>query len=156
MSFTDYGIQNLRAGSAAPNFVGLENYIDVIASQLAIPNFNFSGSILYNLVVGASATSSIHVILGVRDRGPAEHVKGLWFKRFYRALFILPVVIPPIIVATVWRNMFDADYGAINQLLAVHRRLGRHPGRRASRSTGCARSRTRSRSSRCRSPTSRC
>ena len=46
------------------------------------------------------------------------HTKGLWFKRFYRSLFILPVVIPPIIVATVWKNMFDADNGAINQLLA--------------------------------------
>ena len=39
---------------------------------------------------------------------------GLWGKRIYRALFILPVVIPSIIVATVWRNMFDPDAGAVN------------------------------------------
>ena len=30
------------------------------------------------------------------------------FRGFWRAVYILPVVIPPIIVATVWRNMFDA------------------------------------------------
>ena len=43
------------------------------------------------------------------------NVDGLRFKRFWRALYILPIAIPPIIVATVWRNMFDPQYGAINQ-----------------------------------------
>ena len=42
------------------------------------------------------------------------NTKGLLFRGFYRALFILPVVIPPLIVATVWRNMFTPDGGAIN------------------------------------------
>ena len=32
-------------------------------------------------------------------------------------MFILPVIIPPIIVATVWRNMFDQDNGAVNMVL---------------------------------------
>jgi arabinogalactan oligomer/maltooligosaccharide transport system permease protein len=45
------------------------------------------------------------------------NVKGLRFKKIYRAIFIIPVVIPPIIVATVWRDMFDPQYGAINQLI---------------------------------------
>lgn len=116
MSFTDFGIQNLRAGSAPPDFVGTKNYVDVITSQLSIPNYYFVRLLLYNLV-WAFSNVAIHVVLGV---GIAMLVnsRGLWFKRFYRSLFILPVVIPPIIVATVWKNMFDADHGAINQLLA--------------------------------------
>jgi arabinogalactan oligomer/maltooligosaccharide transport system permease protein len=116
MSFTDFGIQNLRAGSAAPDWVGAKNYVDVITSQLSIPNYAFVRLLLYNLV-WAFANVTIHVILGV-GIALLVHTKGLWFKRFYRSLFILPVVIPPIIVATVWKNMFDADHGAINQLLA--------------------------------------
>jgi arabinogalactan oligomer / maltooligosaccharide transport system permease protein len=116
MSFTDFGIQNLRAGSAAPDWVGVKNYVDVITSQLSIPNYAFVRLLLYNLV-WAFANVTIHVILGV-GIALLVHTKGLWFKRFYRSLFILPVVIPPIIVATVWKNMFDADHGAINQLLA--------------------------------------
>src|SRR5207342_679647 len=59
-----------------------------------------------------------HVVLGVAI-ALLLNVKGLRFKRFWRALYILPVVIPPIIVATVWRNMFDRDNGAINQMLAL-------------------------------------
>ena len=34
-------------------------------------------------------------------------------------MFILPVIIPPIIVATVWRNMFDQDNGAVNMILTA-------------------------------------
>jgi arabinogalactan oligomer/maltooligosaccharide transport system permease protein len=117
MSFTDYGIQNLRAGSAAPAWVGAQNYIDVLSSQLSIPNYYFVRLLLYNLV-WAFANVTIHVILGV-GIALLVHTKGLWFKRFYRSLFILPVVVPPIIVATVWKNMFDAQNGAINQLLAT-------------------------------------
>ena len=41
------------------------------------------------------------------------NTRGLRFRGIYRAVFILPVVIPPIIVATVWRNMFDQEFGAI-------------------------------------------
>jgi arabinogalactan oligomer / maltooligosaccharide transport system permease protein len=117
MSFTDFGIQNLRSGSAAPAWVGIQNYVDVLSSQLSIPNYYFVRLLLYNLV-WAFANVTIHVILGV-GIALLVHTKGLWFKRFYRSLFILPVVIPPIIVATVWKNMFDADHGAINQLLAL-------------------------------------
>lgn len=116
MSFTDYGIQNLRQGAPAPNVVGLKNYVDVLSSQLAIPNFSFIRIILYNLW-WAFTNVIIHVILGV-GIAVLLNTKGLRFKRIYRALFIIPVVIPPIIVATVWRNMYDADDGAINLLLA--------------------------------------
>ncbi len=125
MSFTDYGIGNLRAGAPAPNVVGLKNYVDVLSSQLAIPNFSFIRLIVYNLWWAASNVV-IHVILGVAI-AILLNTRGLWFKRFYRAAFILPVVIPPIIVATVWKNMYDPDDGAINLILAGIGQLVRLP-----------------------------
>ena len=60
------------------------------------------------------------------------NTKGLRLKRLYRAIFILPVVIPQIIVATVWRNMFDPTHGAINFLLQA---IGVLFGCRPTRST---------------------
>jgi arabinogalactan oligomer/maltooligosaccharide transport system permease protein len=42
----------------------------------------------------------------------------LWFKGVYRALYVLPMVLPSLVIAVVWRNMFDQDAGAINQALA--------------------------------------
>jgi arabinogalactan oligomer/maltooligosaccharide transport system permease protein len=116
ISFTDFTLKNLRPTNPAP-WVGLENYQRIIESSLGIPNFFFVRMVIYNLW-WAAANVAIHVVIGVAI-ALLLNAKGLWFKKFWRALYILPVVIPPIIVATVWRNMFDQSYGAVNQLLAA-------------------------------------
>ncbi len=116
MSFTDFGLQNLRQGSAPPTVVGIKNYVDVLTSALAIPNYFFVRLLLYN-IWWAISNVAIHLVLGVAI-AVLLNIKGLWFQKFYRAMFIIPVVIPPLIVATVWRNMYDPDAGAISLLLA--------------------------------------
>ena len=117
MSFTDMELRhlNLRLGEQ-PQFLGLENYGNIIASALAIPNYDFLRLIVYNLW-WALSNVGIHLVFGVAI-ALLLNSKGLWFRRFYRAMYILPVIIPPIIVATVWKNVFDRDFGAVNLLLA--------------------------------------
>jgi arabinogalactan oligomer/maltooligosaccharide transport system permease protein len=115
MSFTDYGLKNLKVGSPAPNYIGLENYGRILDNNIVIPNFDFLRILVFNLF-WAFSNVVIHVVIGVII-ALILNIKGLRFKRFYRAIYILPVVIPPIIVATVWRNLFDPTYGAINQLI---------------------------------------
>jgi arabinogalactan oligomer/maltooligosaccharide transport system permease protein len=117
MSFTDFALRNLRPDAEAPPFVGLDNYIQILSSQLSIPNFEFFRLIFFNLW-WALSNVVIHVIIGVLV-AVTLNAEGIRFRRFWRAVYILPVVIPPIIVATVWRNLFDDQYGAINQLLAI-------------------------------------
>jgi arabinogalactan oligomer/maltooligosaccharide transport system permease protein len=114
MSFTDFQLKNL-SGKVAPNVVGLDNYVQILQSKLNIPNFEFVRLLFFNLF-WAFSNVVIHVILGVAI-AILLNVNGLRFKRIYRALFILPVIIPPIIVATVWRHLFDEDNGAINMVL---------------------------------------
>jgi arabinogalactan oligomer / maltooligosaccharide transport system permease protein len=115
MSFTDFQLKNL-SGKVAPNAVGLDNYAQILQSKLNIPNFEFVRLLFFNLF-WALSNVIIHVILGVAI-ALLLNVNGLRFKKVYRALFILPVIIPPIIVATVWRHLFDEDNGAINMMLA--------------------------------------
>ena len=114
MSFTDFQLQNL-SGKVAPNLVGLDNYSEIVQSKLNIPNFEFVRLLFFNLF-WAFSNVIIHVILGV-GIAILLNINGLRFKKVYRALFILPVIIPPIIVATVWRHLFDQDNGAINLIL---------------------------------------
>jgi arabinogalactan oligomer/maltooligosaccharide transport system permease protein len=114
MSFTDFGLGNL-SGKVAPNVVGLDNYAEIVESELNIPNFEFLRLLFFNLW-WAFSNVVIHVVLGVAI-ALVLNTQGLRFKRIYRALFILPVIIPPIIVATVWRNMFDEENGAVNVVL---------------------------------------
>ena len=117
MSFTDMAPINLNLRvNVPPNYVGLGNYQGIISSQLSIPNFDFLRLIIYNLF-WALSNVAIHLVLGV-GIALLLNVKGLWFRKAYRAFYILPVVIPPIIVATVWHNMFDKSDGAINLILA--------------------------------------
>ena len=113
MSFHDFGQINFRVRNPVPaEFIGLDNYVRVATSKLQIPNFEFLRLVLFNLW-WAFSNVVIHVIIGVFV-AVILNTKGLWFKGIYRALFILPVVIPNIIVATVWRNMFDQQSGAVN------------------------------------------
>jgi arabinogalactan oligomer/maltooligosaccharide transport system permease protein len=115
MSFTDYGLTNLRTGAPAPNIVGLQNYGRILDNNIVIPNFDFARILVFNLF-WAFSNVIIHVVLGVVI-ALILNISGLRFQRVWRAIYILPVVIPPIIVATIWRNMFDPTSGAFNQLL---------------------------------------
>lgn len=119
LSFTDFATKDLFFGMSSPelNNVGFQNYIDIITGGLPVQNFEFFRVLVYNLW-WAITNVMLHVPAGVLI-AVLLNVKGLWFKRFYRAIYIMPVVIPPLVVATVWRNIFDEQYGAMNQFLTV-------------------------------------
>ena len=133
MSFTDYGIQNLKFDAPPPNSVGIDNYLDILPDKLKlgeaqvdtpgtgrlakkIQNFNFARILGFNLV-WTFTNVPIHITLGVLV-AVLLNIEGLKFKRFYRAIYILPMVLPWLVVATIWRNIFDQDSGAMNMALA--------------------------------------
>ena len=133
MSFTDFGIKNLRFDSPAPNNVGIQNYLDILPDKLKIgsleidipgtgrltakvQNFSFMRVLAFNLA-WTFINVPIHVVLGVLI-ALLLNTPGLFFKKIYRAIYILPMVLPWLVIATVWRNMFDQDYGSINMFLA--------------------------------------
>ena len=115
MSFTDYGLKNLSAKAPLPNVIGFTNYTRILDNNVVIPNFDFLRILVFN-VWWALSNVVIHVVLGVAI-ALLLNAKGLWLRRFWWSLYILPVMVPPIIVATVWRNMFDPNYGAVNQII---------------------------------------
>lgn len=124
MSFTNFKIANLRFNifnsatweKFAPDFVGLENYIKIITSQLALTDYNFIRLLGFN-IFWTIANIVFHVSFGVII-ALALNSKVLYGRRFYRALFVLPWAIPGYIAALTWRNMYDARFGMINLFLA--------------------------------------
>ena len=119
VSFTDFQTKDLRFGLASPelNFIGLKNYIDILTGGLPVQNFEFFRVLVFNFW-WALTNVMVHVPAGVVI-AVLLNTQGLWFRKIYRAIYILPVVIPPIVVATVWRNIFDEQYGAMNQFLTA-------------------------------------
>jgi arabinogalactan oligomer/maltooligosaccharide transport system permease protein len=125
MAFTDYRLKNLRFnifnqetwGKYAPPWVGLDNFVKILTSNLAIENYNFLRLLAFNLI-WTFANVIPHVVLGVLIALALNH-KGLIGRKIYRALFVLPWAIPGYIVALTWRNMYDDRFGAINQLIGI-------------------------------------
>ncbi len=119
VSFTDFQTKDLRLGLNSPvlNFIGLKNYIDILTAGLPVQNFEFVRILIYNFW-WAITNVILHVPAGVII-AVLLNAEGLWFKKIYRAIYILPVVVPPLVVATVWRNIFDDQYGAMNQFLTT-------------------------------------
>ncbi|NJN16186.1 MAG: sugar ABC transporter permease [Oscillochloris sp.] len=137
MSFTDYGVikaegkQTLNpigpngeppANYREPQYVGFDNYLKIFTSEAQFvaqigSNFNFVRQVIFNLWWTFSNVI-FHVGLGILI-AVLLNVEGLFGRKIYRAIYILPMVLPNIVIATVWRNMFDDQYGAINQGLAM-------------------------------------
>lgn len=117
VSFTNFEISHLRLGLASPNleWVGFKNYVDILTASLPVQDFDFFRVLAYNFW-WAITNVMVHVPAGVLI-AVLLNTPGLWLKRIYRAVYILPVVVPPLVVATVWRNIFDEQYGAMNQFL---------------------------------------
>ncbi|RLC73375.1 MAG: sugar ABC transporter permease, partial [Chloroflexi bacterium] len=103
MSFTDYDISNLRVGSEAPDWVWFTNYLDIFSGDLArlLPNFSFWRTLAFNLV-WTFTNVPVHIVIGVLV-AVLLNTEGLRFKRFYRAIYVLPIILPPLVIATVWR-----------------------------------------------------
>jgi len=117
VSFTNFETRHLLQGLASPDLqnIGIQNYIDIITGGLPVQNFEFFRVLIYNFW-WAISNVALHVPTGIVI-AVLLNTQGLWFKRIYRAIYVLPIVVPPLVVATVWRNIFDEQYGAMNQFL---------------------------------------
>jgi len=119
ISFSDFQTKDLLGGLASTklHWIGIQNYIDIFTGGLPVQNFEFFRVLTYNFW-WAITNVAVHVPAGIII-AVILNIPGIWFKRFYRAIYVLPVVIPPLVVATVWRNIFDEQYGAMNQFLSA-------------------------------------
>jgi ABC-type sugar transport system permease subunit len=133
MSFTEYSNRNLRTSNLllqmwgtmtgnlvpynSPPWVGLKNYIATLNGDLGkvLAGFDFWRILLFNFV-WTFVNLVFHVGIGVAV-AVLLNQEGLKLKRFYRSLYIIPWAMPALVSAMIWRNMFDDQSGAINQLL---------------------------------------
>ncbi|MFN8523973.1 MAG: sugar ABC transporter permease [Chloroflexota bacterium] len=94
--------------SAAPTFVGLQNFERLAASEtfwrVVANTLVFSGGSVTLIVL---LSLSMALVLDVKVRGIS----------FFRALLFVPHLTPWVIVATLWLFLYDAERGLINGAL---------------------------------------
>jgi arabinogalactan oligomer/maltooligosaccharide transport system permease protein len=113
LSFTDFSLRDLRSGEA--DWIGLRNYERILRNQVPIPNFDFWRILAFN-ITWTVTNVFFHVVIGVAVAVLLNR-KRIIGRKVFRALFVIPWAMPPLVVATIWRNMFDRQFGAINLLL---------------------------------------
>jgi multiple sugar transport system permease protein len=103
LSFTDAGL----VGTGG-NFVGLYNF------QKALRSSAFSSTFI-NTAIFALVSVAAEMVLGVLAALLLDQeFRG---RTFLRALMILPWALPTIVNATLWRLIYNPEYGALNALL---------------------------------------
>lgn len=105
LGFTDFEL-----GYASFNFVGFENYADLLTDR------TFKKS-LWNTTVYAAVVAPTSMALGL---GIALLIESEgWGKSLFRTAFFLPVASLLVAMATVWQYLFHPTIGPINAALAL-------------------------------------
>src|SRR3954468_11174069 len=97
-------------GQQARAFVGLANYAQLFGDSL------FLAGILNTVIfvfVSTAAQVAIGLVLALLCSRVGKH------SRLYRALLILTILIPGIIIGAIWRLMYNVQFGIINQALGA-------------------------------------
>ena len=113
LSFTDYRLRNLRGRT--PDWIWFRNYERILKNELPLTEFNFWRILGFN-ITWTITNVILHVVIGLAVALLLNR-RRILFRKFWRAVFVIPWAMPPLVVATIWKNMFDTQFGAINLTL---------------------------------------
>lgn len=99
------------SGGTKKTFIGLKNYIDLFSSEV------FYISLVNQCIILAARTVFMitpsllvaRLIFGLKSRPGVSN--------FFRQIFVIPVVIPPIVVLLIWQFLLDGEIGLLNGIL---------------------------------------
>lgn len=97
-------------GLGPSKFVGLENYQKLFSDkQIWQSTWNTLYFMILTVPVGVFLALVLAVLLNSKIRG----------RDVYRGIYFLPMVVAPAAVAMVWKWIFNAECGILNQLLGI-------------------------------------
>lgn len=96
-------------GVTAPRFIGFGNYITMFTKDPL-----FWGT-FWNTIVYAVISVPLALVLGLALAVLLNRkLKGV---KVFRTIFYLPVVLPAVAVLSMWKYLFDPQFGLVNQVL---------------------------------------
>lgn len=99
-------------GTATSSFVGLENYVQL-----------FTGEVIYwagvkNTLIFAVSAVTLQMVFGF-SMALAVKRAGTMGRTVLTGIFLLPIVVPPIVIGSVWRLVLGREFGLANSLLEL-------------------------------------
>jgi multiple sugar transport system permease protein len=97
-------------GKARWSFVGADQYVRVLHDAL------FRAGIV-NTLVFAVAAVALQMVLGFFLALMTTRIRR--GRAAYRTVFILPILVPGIVIGAIWKLMYNFDFGVLNQMLGA-------------------------------------
>jgi raffinose/stachyose/melibiose transport system permease protein len=98
-------------GFNAPQFIGFDNFKRMLSDEVL-------GQSTTNALIWALFSIALSIIPPFLVAELIFHLKNARLQYVYRTLFVIPIVIPGIVIILLWRFLYEGD-GAINQLLDI-------------------------------------
>ncbi|CAB4661480.1 MAG: ABC transporter permease subunit [Actinobacteria bacterium] len=95
-------------GFGSPTWAGLGNYSRALSDSIFRSTFS-------HVAIYIVATLILEVLLGLALAG---FISSLKHSAFYRIALFVPVMLPMVVIAVLWRAIFNSDYGILNAILA--------------------------------------
>ena len=105
-----------EGGAAQWRFAGLAHYAEIGHDHLIRAG-------LFNTVLFALGAVALEMLIGFFLALLVSRVVS--GRVAYRTIFLLPILIPGIVIGAIWKLMYNPDFGVINQLLGLAGIAGR-------------------------------
>lgn len=102
LSFTEW------RGAGEPIFIGLENYTFLLSNS-SFWNSIQNSAVLWLLIVPVQTLMAVFAASLLS--------RQIWFRSFFRVVFLIPYLVPLVAIAQIWLILFDKNFGAINTVL---------------------------------------
>jgi arabinogalactan oligomer/maltooligosaccharide transport system permease protein len=112
LSFTNYSLRGGHLRGKTPDWIWFRNYERIFRNEIPIPDFDFWRILSFN-ITWTIVNIFFHVVIGVAIALLLNR-RRIIGRRLFRAIFVIPWAMPPLVVSIVWRNMFNTEFGAIN------------------------------------------
>lgn len=113
VAFTNYSSPDHLPPAKLVDWVGFENFKNIF--RLPMWNQTFFGVLGWTVIWAIVSTGTC--FFGGLIIAVLVNSKRVKFKKFWRTIYILPWAIPGMISLLIFRNMFNGQFGPINQML---------------------------------------
>ncbi|MGD8752924.1 MAG: sugar ABC transporter permease [Anaerolineales bacterium] len=97
-------------GFGKPEFIGFGNYLDLLKNDKFL-NALGHNLIFWGVAIGVMATLALLIAVILDSNIPGYNI--------FRGLFFLPVITPMVVVSLVWKRVYSAQGGLLNQMLVL-------------------------------------
>ncbi|WP_234410353.1 carbohydrate ABC transporter permease [Caldalkalibacillus mannanilyticus] len=115
IAFTNYSGPNYLPPKNLVDWVGFKSFIDLFS--LKAWRGTFIGVFIWTVIWAVAATITTYFV-GLFYAVIINHPK-VKLKKMWRAIFILPMAVPQVITILIMRNIFNGQFGPINNYLVA-------------------------------------